>query len=74
MPEFAAAVHGAPPLPLVAAVTATGFVILRHRREIVAWTTRALGSSLTGRLFVLIGAGWLVAGAFGVMLWLSENL
>ena len=47
------------------------------RRQLTAFaqfTTRALGSSLTGRLFVLIGAGWLVAGAFGVMLWLSENL
>ena len=74
MHDLAAAVHGAAPLPLVAAVAAVGFVILRHRQEIVAWTTRALGSSLTGRLFVLIGAGWLVAGAFGVMLWCYENL
>ena len=69
-----AAVHGAAPLPLVAAVAAIGFVILRDRQEIVAWTTRALGSSLTGRLFVLIGAGWLVAGTFGVMLSFFENV
>ena len=42
MADLDAAVHGAPSLPLVAAVAAIGFVILRHRQEIVAWTTRAL--------------------------------
>ena len=64
------------PLPVLVAVAAIGWLIVRSRDAIVDWCVRAAGEragAFIGRSFVTVGGyGWGILGGIAVVLWFVD--